>query len=347
MNVSFVIPSMVLSRLQMRDEESQPTRISIGKLSVSLAVSVGLLWFVFRSVDFALLVERLTTLQPLMVVGVLLTIAGFQMLRAWRFAYLVRPLAPNHQVALVRIGHLGMFLMMFMPLRLGELARPYLMRRKLGVALSSGLGAAALERTLDGLCVALLFFLGIASLESSIVVPELLENAGWMTLALFGGILLGIVASVGAQPQVTEALSFCLRPLPQSVREKVLTLHRGVMDGFKTLPDFKSASVVIGVTVVIWLMNALVFYLALRAFGWSLGFETGVLLACILVLAIMIPAGPGFLGTYQAALTLGLSLWGVSETDAAAYGLVVYPLTLLVVSSFGAYGYWANRHKSS
>ena len=49
-----------------------------------------------------------------------------------------------------------MFLMMFMPLRLGELARPYLMRRKLGVALSSGLGAAALERTLDGLCVALL-----------------------------------------------------------------------------------------------------------------------------------------------------------------------------------------------
>ena len=75
-----------------------------------------------------------------MVVGVLLTIAGFQMLRAWRFAYLVRPLAPNHQVALVRIGHLGMFLMMFMPLRLGELARPYLMRRKLGVALSSGLG---------------------------------------------------------------------------------------------------------------------------------------------------------------------------------------------------------------
>ena len=179
------------------------------------------------------------------------------------------------------------------------------------------------------------------------MVPELLENAGWMTLALFGGILLGIVASLVAQPQVTEALSFCLRPLPQSVREKVLMLHRGVMDGFKTLPDFKSASVVIGVTVVIWLMNALVFYLALRAFGWSLGFETGVLLACILVLAIMIPAGPGFLGTYQAALTLGLSLWGVSETDAAAYGLVVYPLTLLVVSSFGAYGYWANGHKSS
>ena len=326
----------------MRDEESTPSQLSLGKLSVSLAVSVGLLWFVFRSVDFGLLIERLQTLQPMMVLGAFFTIAGFQMLRAWRFAYLVRPLAPNDQATLVRIGHLGMFLMMFMPLRLGEFARPYLMQRKLGVALSSGLGAAALERTLDGLCVALLFFLGIASLDSSIVVPELLKNAGWMTLALFGGILLGIVGSLVAQPQVKAALSFCLRPFPQALRDKVFMLHQGIMDGFKTLPDLKSASVVIGVTLVIWVMNALVFYLVLKAFGWSLGFETGVLLACILVLVIMIPAGPGFLGTYQAALTLGLSLWGVSETDAAAYGLVVYPLTVLVVSSFGAYGFWSS-----
>ena len=70
-------------------------------------------------------------------------------------------------------------------------------------------------------------------------------------------------------------------------------LHRGVMDGFKTLPDFKSASVVIGVTVVIWPMNALVFYLALRRLVGRLVLRLA-LLACILVLAIMIPAGPGF-----------------------------------------------------
>ena len=149
---------------------------------------------------------------------------------------------------------------------------------------------------------------------------------------------MGIVSSLVAQEQVRAALAFCVRPLPTSVREKVLMLHRGVMDGFKTLPDLKSASVVIGVTIVIWLMNALVFYLALKAFGWSLGFETGVLLACILVLAIMIPAGPGFSRNLSSGVDLGAESLGVSETDAAAYGLVVYPLTLMVVSSFGAYG---------
>ena len=55
---------------------------------------------------------------------------------------------------------MGMFLIMFMPLRLGELARPYLMKRELAIPLTSGLGAAALERALDGLCVALFFLWG-------------------------------------------------------------------------------------------------------------------------------------------------------------------------------------------
>jgi len=56
---------------------------------------------------------------------------------------------------------------------------------------------------------------------------------------------------------------------------------------------------------------------------------------CVVILGIMVPAGPGFLGTYQASIALGLSIFGMNTTEAAAFGLVMYPLTVLVVVAFG------------
>ena len=333
--------SRVVDRRRAMETKDQRRKLSYGKLLISLGVSLALLWFVFRSVDLAQLLERIVSLELVFVLGALVGMVVVQALRAWRFAYLVRPIAPDAHQALIRIGHMGMFLIMFMPLRLGELARPYLMKRDLAIPLTSGLGAAALERALDGLCVALFFFVGVWSLDGTIDVPPLLYQAGWMTLGLFGSVLAVVIFSLVAQGQVEQILRFCFRPLPRGVQEKLFSLYRGVIDGFRTLPDLQSALTVVGSTIVIWLMNALAFYSAIKAFGWSLGFASGLLLVCILVIAIMIPAGPGFLGTYQAAMTLGLGLWGISETDAAAYGLVVYPLSLLVVVAFGAFGFWS------
>jgi len=297
------------------------------------------LWFAFGDVDFERLSERMKTLNLTFVIAALVATIGVQMLRAWRFVHLMNPLAPNGKAELLSIAHVGMFLIMFMPLRLGELARPYLLKRELEVPLSSGLGGAALERSLDGLCVALLFFVGTTFLGDAIEIPMLVRRAGWMTLVLFSSLLVVIVFSLKTQSQVEKIISTFARLLPTALEEKAFTIYRGVIDGFRTLPNFRSALTVIGITVSVWLLNALAFYSALLSFDWNLGFGAGLLLACILVIAIMIPAGPGFLGTYQAAMTLGLGLWGIGETDAAAYGLVVYPISLIVVVGFGVFGF--------
>jgi hypothetical protein len=73
----------------------------------------------------------------------------------------------------------------------------------------------------------------------------------------------------------------------------------------------------------------------MRAFGWDLPVLAGFTLVCVLVIGIMIPAGPGNLGTFQGALLAGLAVFGVGPTDAAAYGVVVYPITLVVMLAFG------------
>ena len=76
-------------------------------------------------------------------------------------------------------------------------------------------------------------------------------------------------------------------------------------------------------------------YWLMCAFDWSLPVVAAFVLVCVLVIGIMVPAGPGFLGTYQAAIVTGLAVFGVNSNDALAYSLVAYPINLLVVVAFG------------
>ena len=61
----------------MRDEESEPTRIGVGKLSVSWQ-SVECFYGLYSAASTLMLVERLTTLQPPWLLGFYLRLQGFR-----------------------------------------------------------------------------------------------------------------------------------------------------------------------------------------------------------------------------------------------------------------------------
>ncbi len=88
-------------------------------------------------------------------------------------------------------------------------------------------------------------------------------------------------------------------------------------------------------TLIYWAINGLGLYWMMRAFGWDVPIAAGFLVVSIIVVGIMIPAGPGFLGTFHAALLAGLSIFGIDRTGAAAYGMIIYPITVGVQLAFG------------
>jgi uncharacterized membrane protein YbhN (UPF0104 family) len=55
----------------------------------------------------------------------------------------------------------------------------------------------------------------------------------------------------------------------------------------------------------------------------------------VLVIGVMIPAGPGLLGTYQAAIMAGLSIYHVDKNVSAALSVVAYLGNLGVIVAFG------------
>jgi uncharacterized protein (TIRG00374 family) len=126
-----------------------------------------------------------------------------------------------------------------------------------------------------------------------------------------------------------------LEPISHGFADKITDLLDAFVLGLQALPNARSFMIFLTWTTLTWFFDGLAFYFAMRAFGWDLPVTAGYTVLCVLIVGIMIPAGPGHLGTFQAALLAGLAIFGVSSTDAAAYGFVTYPLLLIVIVAFG------------
>src|SRR4029079_11245838 len=97
---------------------------------------------------------------PGMAVGLYLaTLAVTHLFRAWRWDFLLRSAGarvPLHR--LLAISSVGFMAILALPLRLGELVRPYYVAREGHVRMSAALGTIAVERIVDGLVISIVFF---------------------------------------------------------------------------------------------------------------------------------------------------------------------------------------------
>lgn len=305
------------------------------RLVVSLALSAFFLWLAFRRVDMHVVMQALRRVRISFVFLYFLSLVVVQVCRAARWDVLVRPFARLSPRAVWRISNVGNMMIMLLPLRLGELARPYLMKKQAGASFTSTMGAVTVERVIDGLLVTLLFFATTALLPAQYVISAPLHYGALAALVLFAGATVVIGAALLTHGMVPRLLRrFGGRIAPHLV-DKIIALIDAFITGLRSLPSAQAISMVVVWTLVYWAANALGLYWLMRAFDWQLPLIAAFVVVCVLVIGLMVPAGPGFLGTYQTAIVTGLAVFGVSNNDALAYGMIAYPVNLAVVVGFG------------
>jgi uncharacterized membrane protein YbhN (UPF0104 family) len=86
------------------------------------------------------------------------------------------------------------------------------------------------------------------------------------------------------------------------------------------------------------LLQALSFWLVMRAYGLRLAPAAGAAVFLIVHLGTVVPGAPANVGTYQFFIVLGLTLFGMNKPAAAGFSLVVF--TILTVPLW-AIGFWA------
>jgi uncharacterized protein (TIRG00374 family) len=222
-----------------------------------------------------------------------------------------------------------------LPLRAGELVRGYAASRLAGVRFTTVLSSIAVERIFDGLTVVALLTLALftTDIPSSVAVGGVSVAQVAQTGGIIGGAALLVAILVLAAPLAAERL--VRRVLPwQRAADRIVSLIEGIRQGLMVLRTPVRLGAVIFWSAVLWLTNALAFYVGFWSFDIPVAYAGALLLQGLLVLGISIPSTPGFFGPFEAVIVAVLALYGVPRDVAFSYAIAFHvtsfvPITLL------------------
>lgn len=287
---------------------------------------------------------RVQGITWLWVLPYLLAFAVIHVARILRFGVLLRPLAKLSLWRLTLISSVGYMAIIVLPLRLGEFVRPYLVTED-GVSFSGALGACVVERVLDGLAVCGLLFASVAVAASAgVTIPPSIYLAGGLAATLFMGTLAVLLLARWKRQATLRVIRALGRPISARVTEKLLSLVDGFLDGVDSLPNKRLVASLFGLTLLYWGANICGHWFLLQAAGvvdpagLDLGLAEATAIMAILAIGIILPAGPGFAGNFEAAARLGMSPFVTAEvllTRGAAWTLLLHSITLLLQAGIG------------
>ena len=306
-------------------------RGGLGRAVLGFAVSAIALVLVVGSVDLAAAWSTLKTAQPQWIVLMVAFIVADVLIRAVRWRVLLGPLTPDQPVptgttlASLLVGYLGNNVL---PARLGEVVRAHDLGGRTTLSRSAILGTIVVERVVDTMVVVAIASVAILVLS----VRGIVASAVLVGLALTALLVVGIAAGIAAHrlPGAARLAAF-LRRWPR-VRGALARLR----EGLAVASDLRAVGGAVLLTLACWSCTVLAFAAGAQSVGVEPTIGQAALLAAGINLATAIPAGPGYVGTFElAAVTIATSI-GIHREAALAFTLLVHAATLLITSAGGA-----------
>lgn len=307
------------------------------KLILPLVLGGFILFWVYRDFDFSQAGEVL--LHHLNWGWMLLSLffgVFSHVLRGWRWRQTLEPLGAypksGNCVNAVFVSYASNLVIP----RIGEVSRCGILVKYDNVPFAKALGTVVTERLVDMLCSLLIagFTFGLqlnvfrsffAKTGTNIdSIAELFTHIEFYII-LFCSVGIGILLYY-----LMRALSFFER-----VKGIVLNIWAGVL----SLKDVKNIPLFILYTLGIWFCYFMHFYLTFYCFEFTqhLGLMAGLVMFVGGSFAVLVPT-PNGAGPWHFAIISMMMLYGVNETNAAIFALLVHGIQTFLVVLLGIYG---------
>lgn len=238
------------------------------------------------------------------------------MVRGWRWDSILGFLHVQHQrvdaYALTVVGYMGNTVL---PARGGELLRVFLLAERSNAKRREVLGSIVTERLLDAAALVTLFVV--------VATTGIGDAPGGTTTTVLAAFVL--VAGIGGafgylrlrQAGKFDTFADKIRPVARASRQ--LLSPRG--------------AVLFAATLLVWLLEAVIFSLCAQSLGLSVSVLDSLVVTVLASLSALIPAGPGYIGTYDAAALFALHHLGITGGVAVSCVLlfrfiIFVPITL-------------------
>lgn len=310
-------------------------------LKVGLSLLLGgliLYWmyrdFDFRNVEHVLFHEMNWTWMLLSFPFGILA----QTFRGWRWHLTLEPLGERPRTATSVYSIFLSYAVSLVVPRIGEFARCGVLKRYDGVSFPKALGTVVMERAIDSLLV---MAIALLTFIFQIRIFNIFFN---QTGTNIDSILAGFSAA-GYAVTATCGIAVCvlcwyiMRRF--AIYNKVKATVKGIWQGVMSIRNVKHPVLFVTFTLAIWASYFLHYYLTFFCFGATANLGMACALVTFIVgsIAVIVPT-PNGAGPWHFAVKTMLILYGVADTDALNFVLIVHSIQTLLVVAMGVYA-WA------
>ena len=300
------------------------SRLSWLGVAISLLALAGVVWWASKQ-DPPDLPSSGSELAALIGAIALYGLATVVRAERWQ-RLLVDERATPHRVdsyALVCVGYMGNNVL---PARAGDAIRAVLMAPRAATSIRTVVGTLLAERLLD-----------IAVLGAIFVI------VGYGLLGAVGGDSVEIIALA----LIGLAIAVLVGYLAVRRNERMMAFVAPIASATLGLRRAHHGLLLLGMTVVIWAIEAGVWMSAGAAVGFGMDPIEGLYIVALASVFSLIPSGPAYAGTQDAAAILGIKALGGTGAQAVAYivmlrFIIVVPITLvglvLLAARYGGLG---------
>lgn len=335
------------------------------KMFLSLAAGVLLsaagFYFAFRSVPLDLLTESLAGVNYLWLIpGAAIGLFSFAV-RAVRWQVILKSTLKLPFASAFHSLMIGFMINSVLPGRVGELARPAIIKKQDNVAFTLGLTTIAAERLLDAVALMVMFAWVLATVHidpgmniefrGRHLDAKTLDNLSSALIRLC--IILAAAVAAVSIPRVQRFLKNIIMKIPsllfsegssheKKMREKFsLPLTRvldNIVSGLSMVRQPVSILLCLFYSLVIWLLQALALYVLTFGFpGLSLGFGEITTVFIIICFFVMLPSVPGYWGLWEAGGVFAMALFGVGAELAAGFSIISHVMLIVPVIIVGIF----------
>lgn len=316
------------------------------KLWIGIGISIFFLYMLFRKIDFDKLLTALREMDyRYLLLSILFTFVSY-FFRAVRWRYLLLPMKKVGMNSLFSATIIGYMANNILPARLGEFVRAYALGEKEKLDKSSVFATLVLDRLFDGFTVILILLITFFTVKLPSGMEKVQQGlvlGGYVTLAFYITVIVFLVLLKKQTMRTLRFTAMILKPFPARVGEKLIPVLGSFIEGLRLSSRSSDILILFVSSAVIWAFAVLALDMVLISFGIILPVTASMFIMVFLVFAVMVPASPGYVGTYHAACVYGLMAFNVQMEKALSIALMVHGVNFFPVILAGMMFLWHDK----
>lgn len=246
--------------------------------------------------------------------------------RAYRWNFMLEPLGYKPKFANNVMAVLVAYLVNLIVPRAGEFARATAISKYEDVPFEKAFGTIVSERIADAIMLLSIIFTAFilqTELLSQYLFKDNSSDTNYMLYLFSGAVLLGL------------AFFLLIKKSKNVLVQKLQNFLYGLIQGVISIFKMKKKWAFVFHTVFIWVMYVLMFYVTIFALPETSELPFSAIIVGFVVGGLSMALTNGGLGTYPIFVASAITLYGVSENPALAFGWIMWTSQTIMVLVFG------------